>query len=127
MLNEDMRVEKFTSAAVIDERACIGCTKCIPPCPVDAIVGTAKHLHTVIASECTGCGLCVAPCPVDCIEMQPLQPPPDNLLLHEKIVLAERRHDAQLLRKAQELAAQQERARARKAALAKMRQPIRES
>ncbi len=55
--------------AVIDEAACIGCTKCLPPCPTDAILGTSKHMHTVIAAECTGCELCVAPCPVNCISM----------------------------------------------------------
>jgi electron transport complex protein RnfB len=55
--------------AFIREDECIGCTKCIQACPVDAILGAAKHMHTVIASECTGCDLCVAPCPVDCIDM----------------------------------------------------------
>jgi electron transport complex protein RnfB len=55
--------------AFIHEELCIGCTKCIQACPVDAILGAAKHMHTVIASECTGCDLCVEPCPVDCIEM----------------------------------------------------------
>lgn len=58
--------------AFIREAECIGCTKCIQACPVDAIVGAAKLMHTVIIDECTGCDLCVAPCPVDCIEMQPL-------------------------------------------------------
>ncbi|TWD45578.1 electron transport complex subunit RsxB [Pseudomonas sp. SJZ131] len=58
--------------AYIREAECIGCTKCIQACPVDAIVGAAKLMHTVIVDECTGCDLCVAPCPVDCIEMQPL-------------------------------------------------------
>ena len=58
-----------TLLAHIREIECIGCTKCIQACPVDALVGSAKQLHTVIQSECTGCGLCVAPCPVDCIEM----------------------------------------------------------
>ncbi|MDO4641552.1 MAG: RnfABCDGE type electron transport complex subunit B [Neisseria sp.] len=58
--------------AWIDEAACIGCTACIRACPVDAIMGAAKQMHTVIATECTGCGLCVAPCPVDCIDMQPV-------------------------------------------------------
>ncbi len=57
--------------AVIDEDRCIGCVKCLPPCPVDAIVGARKQLHTVIAALCTGCELCVAPCPVDCISMIP--------------------------------------------------------
>lgn len=57
------------SIAVIREAECIGCTKCIQACPVDAIIGTAKHMHTILTHECTGCGLCVEPCPVDCIEM----------------------------------------------------------
>lgn len=57
--------------AYIREAECIGCTKCIQACPVDAIVGAAKLMHTVIIDECTGCDLCVAPCPVDCIEMRP--------------------------------------------------------
>lgn len=58
--------------AFIREAECIGCTKCIQACPVDAIVGAAKLMHTVLIDECTGCDLCVAPCPVDCIEMHPL-------------------------------------------------------
>ena len=57
--------------AVIREAECIGCTKCIQACPVDAILGAAKRMHTVIADECTGCELCVAPCPVDCIDLLP--------------------------------------------------------
>jgi electron transport complex protein RnfB len=57
--------------AWIDEGACIGCTKCIQACPVDAIVGASKFMHTVIAAECTGCELCIPPCPVDCIELRP--------------------------------------------------------
>ncbi|WP_296261788.1 MULTISPECIES: electron transport complex subunit RsxB [unclassified Pseudomonas] len=60
--------------AFIREAECIGCTKCIQACPVDAIVGAAKLMHTVIADECTGCDLCVAPCPVDCIDMLALPP-----------------------------------------------------
>lgn len=55
--------------AIIDEQTCIGCTLCIQACPVDAIVGASKHMHTVIAAECTGCKLCLPPCPVDCIVM----------------------------------------------------------
>lgn len=58
--------------AVIDEALCIGCKKCIDPCPVDAIVGAAKLMHTVIEADCTGCGLCVPPCPVDCIALVPV-------------------------------------------------------
>ena len=57
--------------AQIDEEACIGCAKCLPPCPVDAIVGAQRFMHTVVAALCTGCELCVAPCPVDCIVMVP--------------------------------------------------------
>jgi len=60
--------------AVIDEQHCIGCTLCIQACPVDAIVGASKQMHTVLADWCTGCDLCIPPCPVDCIEMVPLQP-----------------------------------------------------
>ncbi len=62
--------------AVIDEAACIGCAKCLPPCPTDAIVGANKQLHQVVPSLCTGCELCIAPCPVDCIRMEesPLYP-----------------------------------------------------
>ncbi len=58
--------------ALIDEDACIGCTKCIQACPVDSIVGAAKVMHTVISQQCTGCELCIPPCPVDCIAMVPL-------------------------------------------------------
>jgi Na+-translocating ferredoxin:NAD+ oxidoreductase subunit B len=61
--------EEETKVAYIIEDLCIGCTKCIQACPVDAILGAAKQMHTVITSECTGCDLCVEPCPVDCIEM----------------------------------------------------------
>ena len=57
--------------AVIDEQWCIGCTVCIRACPVDAIVGARRFMHTVVADECSGCELCVEPCPVDCIRMVP--------------------------------------------------------
>ena len=66
------RGEAPAQVAFIREAECIGCTKCIQACPVDAIVGAAKLMHTVIVDECTGCDLCVAPCPVDCIDMLPL-------------------------------------------------------
>ena len=58
--------------AVIDPAQCIGCTLCIQACPVDAIAGVSKRMHTVIARWCTGCALCLPPCPVDCIRMEPL-------------------------------------------------------
>jgi electron transport complex protein RnfB len=64
--------EKPKQTALIDETRCIGCTLCIQACPVDAIVGAAKQLHTVVASLCTGCELCLKPCPVDCISMRPI-------------------------------------------------------
>lgn len=70
-LNPANGVEGPDLVAVIDEDRCIGCVKCLPPCPVDAIVGARKQMHTVVASLCTGCELCIAPCPVDCISMIP--------------------------------------------------------
>lgn len=74
--------------ALIREDECIGCTKCIQACPIDAIMGAAKQMHTVIIDECTGCDLCVEPCPVDCIDMVPIATTlqnwhwdkPDNLI-----------------------------------------------
>jgi electron transport complex protein RnfB len=71
-LDAEHGVEKPKMYAFIREDECIGCTKCIQACPVDAILGAAKHMHTVIVSECTGCDLCVEPCPVDCIDMLPV-------------------------------------------------------
>ncbi len=77
-LNAEHGAPKPKSVAVIDENTCIGCTLCIQACPVDAILGAAKHMHTIIASECTGCELCLAPCPVDCITMEPIAESPEN-------------------------------------------------
>jgi len=68
-INEMENKAKPIMVAVVREAECIGCTKCIQACPVDAILGGAKQMHTVIAAECTGCELCIAPCPVDCIDM----------------------------------------------------------
>lgn len=70
--------KSIKKVAFIHEDMCIGCTKCIQACPVDAIVGGTKALHTVIEDECTGCDLCVAPCPTDCIEMIPVAPTTDT-------------------------------------------------
>ena len=70
-LNPANGVEGPPLVALIDEATCIGCAKCLPPCPVDAIVGARKQMHTVVAALCTGCELCIAPCPVDCISMVP--------------------------------------------------------
>ncbi|HEV2612464.1 MAG TPA: electron transport complex subunit RsxB [Noviherbaspirillum sp.] len=73
-LNPANGVERPRPVAVIDEELCIGCTLCIQACPVDAIVGAAKQMHTVVTDLCTGCDLCVAPCPVDCIAMEEVTP-----------------------------------------------------
>lgn len=77
-LNPANGVEAPARIAIIDESRCIGCAKCLPPCPVDAIVGAPRQMHTVIAGLCTGCELCIAPCPVDCIAMVD---PPASLTL----------------------------------------------
>lgn len=97
--------------AYIREAECIGCTKCIQACPVDAILGAAKQMHTVIESECTGCDLCVAPCPVDCIDMLPTDYAFDKSLakkrfetrmnrLHEENVQREKRQAERLQQQA---------------------------
>jgi len=74
-LNAEHGEEKALPTIVrIDEQVCIGCTLCIQACPIDAILGAAKLMHTVIESECTGCDLCIAPCPVDCIHIFEVKP-----------------------------------------------------
>ncbi|MDF1758137.1 MAG: RnfABCDGE type electron transport complex subunit B [Legionellaceae bacterium] len=92
---------KAPLVAKIREEDCIGCTKCITACPVDAIIGTGKHMHTIINVECTGCELCVEPCPVDCIDMVE----PDNIMengLAYDPDLARERFNAKTIRKIQE-------------------------
>jgi len=74
-LNPESGDVKQPLVAVIDEHVCIGCTLCIQACPVDAILGASKQMHTVIEAECTGCELCLPPCPVSCIDM--VQAPPE--------------------------------------------------
>jgi electron transport complex protein RnfB len=71
-LDPECGAEMPLLVAVIDEATCIGCTLCIQACPVDAILGAQKRMHTVLPSLCSGCELCVAPCPVDCITLQPV-------------------------------------------------------
>lgn len=96
----------------IDEALCIGCTKCIAACPVDAIVGAPKRMHTVLADECTGCELCLAPCPVDCIHVRPR----DEGRTTAAVAGPDRsraRHRARLDRKAREDAERDARLRAR--------------
>ena len=70
---DEQAQEPVRALAVIDEANCIGCTKCIQACPVDAIVGATRAMHTVVADLCTGCNLCVAPCPTQCIELRPVE------------------------------------------------------
>ncbi|MDH5435232.1 MAG: electron transport complex subunit RsxB [Gammaproteobacteria bacterium] len=83
---ENGEVKEEKTVVIIDENICIGCTLCIQACPVDAILGAAKQMHTVIEEECTGCNLCIPPCPVECIYIVPVKktiqswkwPDPDN-------------------------------------------------
>ena len=91
------------AVAVIDEARCIGCTLCIRACPVDAIIGASRFMHTVVAAWCTGCELCVPPCPVDCIDIEPIAARDAErraLATHE----AQRRHANRNARLARELA-----------------------
>lgn len=77
-LNPRNGVESAPRVAWIDETRCIGCARCLAPCPVDAIVGAPKYMHTVLGAHCTGCELCLPPCPVDCIELRPGPTPAAN-------------------------------------------------
>ena len=108
-LNKDNGIESAPTVAFIDEERCIGCTKCLPPCPVDAIVGAPRLMHTVVAELCTGCELCVAPCPVDCIVMIPLLSSPAHAALALPPAAASRAryqaHQARTARRATERAA----------------------
>ena len=92
---------KPRARAVIDEDNCIGCTLCIQACPVDAILGASKHMHTVVRDECTGCELCVAPCPVDAIHMLELDPATEAPT-PARTDLARQRHLFRLERQARE-------------------------
>jgi H+/Na+-translocating ferredoxin:NAD+ oxidoreductase subunit B len=106
-LNPANGVESVPLVAEIDEDICIGCAKCLPPCPVDAIVGARKQMHTVVAELCTGCELCITPCPVDCIKMVPraglvaASPAPEPNLNRERFYA----HNARLSRQANQQAA----------------------
>jgi electron transport complex protein RnfB len=82
------------AVAVIDEAVCIGCTLCIAACPVDAIVGARRLMHTVIAAECTGCALCLPPCPVDCITVIPTGAPRDHAVQRAASVRLRKRFTA---------------------------------
>lgn len=100
------REAKAAPVAVIDEQTCIGCTLCIEACPVDAIVGAARLMHTVIAAECTGCGLCVPPCPVDCIAMVETGETWTSEERRRRASQYRKRHQARSLRLERERAAQ---------------------
>ena len=113
-LNPDNGVERPRPLAIIDENLCIGCTLCIQACPVDAIVGAAKQMHTIIPELCTGCDLCVPPCPVDCIAMVPVtgQQTGWDAWSQQEANAARKRHDRRLAR----LERERDAAEARKAA-----------
>jgi Na+-translocating ferredoxin:NAD+ oxidoreductase subunit B len=104
-LNPANGVESPPCVAVIDEERCIGCARCLPPCPVDAIVGAAKYSHTVLADRCNGCELCLAPCPVDCIEMRPAAAPVAAALNRRRYEAHSARLAARAEERRQELAA----------------------
>ena len=99
-LNPVNGYERPRPVAFIDESLCIGCTLCIQACPVDAIIGAAKHMHTILPSLCTGCDLCVAPCPVDCIVMYPVTDERTGwkAWTQEQAAAARERHDFRTLR-----------------------------
>ena len=111
--------KQAATRVVIDEAVCIGCTKCIQACPVDAIVGANQQMHTVIASECTGCNLCIPPCPVDCIDIVPTAPIGGDYLSHVEAQrpVAHQRHRARAQRLPALEAAQVEARRLRRALL----------
>ncbi|NTZ86661.1 electron transport complex subunit RsxB [Burkholderia metallica] len=108
------------AVAFIDENLCIGCTLCMQACPVDAIVGAPKQMHTIVASLCTGCDLCVPPCPVDCIAMLPVTGDRTgwDAWSQEQADAARERHDLRLARQRREREAAEARAAARRAASA---------
>ncbi|QTO17884.1 electron transport complex subunit RsxB [Burkholderia seminalis] len=108
------------AVAFIDESLCIGCTLCMQACPVDAIVGAPKQMHTIIEAQCTGCDLCVPPCPVDCIAMLPVTGERTgwDAWSQEQADAARERHDLRLARQRREREAAEARAAARRAASA---------
>lgn len=124
-LNPANGAERPRPQAVIDESLCIGCTLCIQACPVDAIVGAPKLMHTVVAELCTGCDLCVAPCPVDCISMVPVTGSATGWQAWsaQQADAARRRHTRRLARLAHEREAREARAAARQAAAAAEPEP----
>ncbi|AJY18157.1 electron transport complex, RnfABCDGE type, B subunit [Burkholderia multivorans ATCC BAA-247] len=124
-LNPVNGTEHPRAVAFIDENLCIGCTLCMQACPVDAIVGAPKQMHTIVASLCTGCDLCVPPCPVDCIAMVPVTGERTgwDAWTQEQADAARERHDRRLARQRRERDAAEARAAARRAASATATQP----
>jgi len=100
-INPEVGAEAPPRVAFIDETICIGCAKCLPACPVDAIVGARKRLHTVITRECSGCELCLPPCPVDCITLVPVGAEPlDGATLRDRAQHYRLRYEAHQIREA---------------------------
>lgn len=121
-INPANGLERPRPLAFIDETLCIGCTLCIQACPVDAIMGANKQMHTILPSLCTGCDLCVAPCPVDCISMLPVTGERSgwDAWSQEQADAARARHDARITRLQRER--QENDARLAAKALAKMKE-----
>ncbi len=117
-INPDNGVERPRPVAFIDEQLCIGCTLCMQACPVDAIVGAPKQMHTIVKDQCTGCDLCVAPCPVDCIAMIPVTGEATGweAWTQQQADEARVRHDRRAARQTAERNAAEARAAARRAA-----------
>ena len=97
-LDESYGISKPKAVAFIDEDTCIGCTFCIQACPVDAILGAAKQMHTIIEKECTGCELCLSPCPVDCITMPEIKEVISNNMANKEANIARERNNFRILR-----------------------------
>ena len=97
-LDESYGISKPKAVAFIDEDTCIGCTFCIQACPVDAILGAAKQMHTIIEKECTGCELCLPPCPVDCITMPEIKEIISDDIAKKEANIARKRNNFRILR-----------------------------
>jgi electron transport complex protein RnfB len=114
-LNPEHGAESPPRVAWIDESRCIGCARCLAPCPVDAIIGAAKFMHTVVSERCTGCELCLPPCPVDCIELRDA-PAPAAAPAANQAAQNRRRFEAHTARQAERAAVRQRQIDAKKAA-----------
>ena len=122
-LNERHGVSKPREIAIIEEDKCIGCTLCILACPVDAILGASKSMHTVISEECTGCELCIEPCPVDCIKMETPDTEDDESIKAKRSAIARSRYEF----KQQRILREKNEAKANRATNAEKKQAIAEA